>query len=103
MIPKGYRISALLVFLLICASGSMIGIENQRNYFRSPVSYPITLSGAFGEIRRNHFHSGIDIRTDGVQEVYAIPTVMSPGIDPAVSGNAFISAIPMVTPRFTAT
>jgi len=74
MIPKGYRISALLVFLLICASGSMIGIENQRNYFRSPVSYPITLSGAFGEIRRNHFHSGIDIRTAGVQgkPVYAI-------------------------------
>lgn len=42
--------------------------------FRSPVDYPITLSGAFGEIRRNHFHSGIDIRTGGTEgkPVYAI-------------------------------
>ena len=71
---KGFRIPALLTFLLICASWGMIGLENPRKYFRSPVGYPITLSGAFGEIRRNHFHSGIDIRTDGVQgkPVYAI-------------------------------
>ncbi len=45
-----------------------------RDYFRSPVTFPITLAGSFGEIRRNHFHSGIDIRTEGVQgkPVYAI-------------------------------
>ncbi len=44
------------------------------NYFRSPVNFPITLSGAFAEIRRNHFHSGIDIRTAGVtgKPIYAI-------------------------------
>jgi hypothetical protein len=37
-----------------------------KNYFRSPVDYAISLSGSFGEVRRNHFHSGLDIRTDGV-------------------------------------
>lgn len=42
--------------------------------FRSPVNYPFSLSGSFGEIRLNHFHSGIDIRTDGVEgkPIYAI-------------------------------
>lgn len=42
--------------------------------FRSPVNFPITLAGSFGEIRRNHFHSGIDIRTAGEvgKPVYAI-------------------------------
>ena len=38
-----------------------------KNYFRSPVDFPIRLSGSFGEVRKNHFHSGIDIRTEGVE------------------------------------
>lgn len=41
--------------------------ENQnefpRNYFRWPMDIPIELLGTFGELRPNHFHSGIDIRT----------------------------------------
>jgi hypothetical protein len=36
-----------------------------QNYFRSPVDFPISLAGSFGELRKNHFHSGIDIRTGG--------------------------------------
>ena len=45
-----------------------------KNYFRSPINFPVILAGSFGEIRKNHFHSGIDIRTEGVQgkPVYAI-------------------------------
>jgi len=45
-----------------------------QNYFRSPVDFQVNLAGSFGEIRRNHFHSGIDIRTEGVvgKPVYAI-------------------------------
>ncbi|MBQ0016473.1 MAG: M23 family metallopeptidase [Bacteroidales bacterium] len=33
--------------------------------FIAPMNIPLSFSGAFGEIRPNHFHSGIDIRTDG--------------------------------------
>lgn len=33
--------------------------------FRSPVDIPIYLSGTFGELRSNHFHAGIDIKTKG--------------------------------------
>jgi len=31
----------------------------------SPLEIPIQLSGTFGEFRSNHFHAGIDIRTQG--------------------------------------
>ena len=31
-----------------------------KNYFRSPLDIPLVLSGTFGELRSNHFHSGID-------------------------------------------
>ena len=34
-----------------------------QDYFRSPVNHPIRLSGTFGELRPNHFHAGIDIKT----------------------------------------
>lgn len=34
------------------------------DYFRSPVDLQISLSGNFGELRGNHFHSGLDIRTN---------------------------------------
>jgi len=32
--------------------------------FRMPLDLPPSLSGSFGEIRSNHFHSGIDFRTN---------------------------------------
>ncbi|HKJ43777.1 MAG TPA: M23 family metallopeptidase [Sunxiuqinia sp.] len=38
---------------------------NDQQYFQPPVKIPIVLSGNFGELRPNHFHSGIDIRTNG--------------------------------------
>jgi len=45
-----------------------------QNSYRSPVDFPIGLSGTFGEPRTNHFHSGIDIRTQQAtgKKIYAI-------------------------------
>lgn len=34
-----------------------------KKYFRSPLDIPIVLSGSFGELRSNHFHAGLDIKT----------------------------------------
>jgi len=34
-----------------------------QDYFRSPVDHDIKLSGTFGELRPNHFHAGIDIKS----------------------------------------
>ena len=45
-----------------------------KGYFRSPLDIPLYLSGSFGELRSNHFHTGLDIKTNGVEglKVYAI-------------------------------
>ncbi|WP_046745772.1 M23 family metallopeptidase [Kordia zhangzhouensis] len=45
-----------------------------KSDFRSPLDIPIVLSGTFGELRSNHFHSGIDIKTKQKEgfEVFAI-------------------------------
>tara|TARA_Y100000766_G_scaffold285412_1_gene308705 strand:+ start:13339 stop:15051 length:1713 start_codon:yes stop_codon:yes gene_type:complete len=37
------------------------------NYFQSPMDIPLFLSGNFGELRTNHFHAGIDIKTQGIE------------------------------------
>ena len=38
---------------------------NAQNHFRYPINYKIRLSGSFGELRKNHFHTGIDIKGSG--------------------------------------
>lgn len=38
----------------------------KRDAFISPLKIPIALSANFGELRANHFHSGLDIKTQGV-------------------------------------
>lgn len=40
------------------------GREPRAN-LRVPLDIPLTLSGNFGELRSNHFHSGIDFKTQG--------------------------------------
>jgi murein DD-endopeptidase MepM/ murein hydrolase activator NlpD len=44
-----------------------------RNYFRNPLGIPMQLSANFGELRPNHWHMGLDIRTDAKENlsVYA--------------------------------
>lgn len=36
-----------------------------QNYFTSPLDITLVLSGTFAELRSNHFHSGLDIKTQG--------------------------------------
>lgn len=50
-----------LIFSLVLKNGDCQSIEDQ--YFISPVDHEIRLSGSFGELRTNHFHSGIDIKS----------------------------------------
>ena len=42
--------------------------------YQAPLDFRMLLSGTFGELRGNHFHAGIDIKTEGVegQKVYSI-------------------------------
>lgn len=36
-----------------------------KNYFRYPLDLPPSTGGSFGELRPNHFHSGLDFKTNG--------------------------------------
>ena len=49
---------AILVFCIQTISAQQL---------RQPLDLPILLSGNFGELRNNHFHSGIDFKTQGVE------------------------------------
>ncbi|MDG1393981.1 MAG: M23 family metallopeptidase [Flavobacteriaceae bacterium] len=40
-------------------------IPYPQNYFSSPLDITLVLSGTFAELRSNHFHSGLDIKTNG--------------------------------------
>ncbi len=40
-----------------------------QDYFSSPLKIPVVLAGTFGELRNNHFHSGVDIKTQGKEGV----------------------------------
>jgi murein DD-endopeptidase MepM/ murein hydrolase activator NlpD len=44
-----------------------------KNYFRNPLALPMELAANFGELRPNHWHMGLDIRTNQKenQPVYA--------------------------------
>lgn len=57
----------IFIFFLVLFS---ISIQSQnkypQNFFRSPIDFRILLSGTFGELRSDHFHTGIDIKTRGV-------------------------------------
>jgi murein DD-endopeptidase MepM/ murein hydrolase activator NlpD len=49
-------------------------IKFEEINLRSPLDIPLILAGNFGEMRSNHFHTGIDIKTQGVEgfKVYAV-------------------------------
>ena len=63
--------------------------DNPKNetLFISPLKIPLSLSANFGELRIDHFHSGLDIKTQGVsgKEVvaaasgYVYRIIVSPG------------------------
>jgi hypothetical protein len=54
----------LLISLLFC--NTLNDIPKDRTIFVSPLKIPPFLSANFGELRPDHFHSGLDIKTQGV-------------------------------------
>lgn len=55
----------LALFLLMSRFGESQTIKNlPQDYFVNPLDIDLKLSGTFGELRSNHFHSGLDIKTN---------------------------------------
>ncbi|WP_319502950.1 M23 family metallopeptidase [uncultured Draconibacterium sp.] len=75
------------LFLLL----ALFGMAQQR-YYTDPLKIPLLLSGSFAELRSNHFHSGIDIKTQGTTglPVYAVAdgTISRIVVSPTGYGNA---------------
>ena len=42
-----------------------------QNYFKSPLDITLVVSGTFAELRSNHFHSGLDLKTKGKEGLNA--------------------------------
>src|SRR5215470_3390996 len=60
------RHCCILVFLFFSLSSSaqlFPATDYPRDYFRDPLAVPISLAANFGELRPNHYHMGLDIRT----------------------------------------
>jgi len=63
---KCFAAACLLSSLLSRAQSSaplFPPVTYPRDYFRDPLEIPITLAANFGELRPNHYHMGLDIRT----------------------------------------
>jgi hypothetical protein len=57
----------LLIFIITQILFINPGKETKdRTIFTSPLRIPLSLSSNFGELRPDHFHSGIDLKTQGV-------------------------------------
>ncbi|MEP6466352.1 MAG: peptidoglycan DD-metalloendopeptidase family protein [Parafilimonas sp.] len=60
------RIHSSSIFILFFVAKSFF-VQAQQNYpqhyFRDPLNIPIQLASNFGELRPDHFHMGLDIRT----------------------------------------
>ncbi len=54
-----------LILIIFLAFSMLSTAQNNypQDYFNSPLEVPLILSGTFAELRSNHFHSGLDIKT----------------------------------------
>lgn len=57
----------LVCFLLSFDAGTPPKRPYPLNYFQWPVDHTVNLAGTFGELRPNHFHAGIDIKSGSGQ------------------------------------
>ena len=62
-----HQLNKLIVLLFLLSNGMSGQQKYPQNYFQAPLDIPLYLSGTFGELRSNHFHAGIDIKTQGVE------------------------------------
>lgn len=72
--------------LFIMVSCSIFGQTNYPTDFISPLSIPLDVSGSFGELRSNHFHSGLDLKTNKRE-----------GLDVFAVGDGYVSRIKIST------
>ena len=73
-----FILSLFLVFSLFVTAQN----NYPQDYFSNPLDIPLVLSGTFAELRSNHFHSGLDIKTQ-----------QRTGLKVKATANGFVSRI----------
>jgi hypothetical protein len=57
-------LAIVFVFCSFCSSAQVFPpADYPRGYFRDPLNIPMSLAANFGELRPDHYHMGLDIRT----------------------------------------
>ena len=74
------------VLAILFAPFLIFSQDYPQDYFQSPLDIPLDVSGSFGELRSNHFHSGLDFKTKGVE-----------GLPVYAAGDGYISRIKIST------
>ncbi|MBC7439209.1 MAG: M23 family metallopeptidase [Flavobacterium sp.] len=72
----------ILLFFLFFSNFISAQTVYPKDYFVSPLNIPLLLSGDFGELRKNHFHTGLDFKTQQRE-----------GLDVFASADGYISRI----------
>ena len=86
----------VLIFISFAASA-------QDTFFQEPLKIPLLLTGTFAELRSNHFHSGIDIRTEGKTGLPVYPAAEGFVSRIVVSPSGFGNALYIDHPNGTTT
>ena len=77
--------------ILLCFTAMSLWAQESFPQYGSPLDIPIYLSATFGEIRPNHIHAGLDIKTQAVEgkKVYAVADgyISRIGVSPFGYGN----------------
>ena len=110
MVKTFFSVFILIVYCLqgLFAQDIIQSRPYPQNYFRYPLTLPPVTAGSFGELRPNHFHSGLDFKTNQVTG-YPVHAVADGyvsrlyGLNLAALAMLFILPIQMVTPPFTGT
>ena len=81
----------ILIFSILFHS-SLTDIPKDKTIFISPLKIPEFLSSNFGELRTDHFHSGLDIKTQSVTGKEVVATsdgyIYRIGVSPVGFGNS---------------
>jgi len=74
------------LFAILLLPLSVFSQDYPQETFQSPLGIPLDLSGSFGELRSNHFHSGLDFKTTGKE-----------GLPVYATGDGYVSRIKIST------
>lgn len=63
-----------IVFIICFISTIILSAQKNypQNYFRNPLNIPMQLAANFGAVRSNHFHMGLDLRTNSQENLSVV-------------------------------